>query len=34
MKFIHGTAIVDNEVMIGKNVSIWHFSHVYYMVVV
>ena len=28
MTFIHNTAIVDNEVMIGKNVSIWHFSHV------
>ena len=28
MKFIHNTAIVDDEVIIGKNVSIWHFSHV------
>ena len=28
MTFIHDTAIIDNDVMIGKNVSIWHFSHV------
>ena len=28
MKFIHNTAIVDDEVIIGKNVSILHFSHV------
>ncbi len=28
MTFIHDTAIVDDDVMIGKNVSIWHFSHV------
>lgn len=28
MTFIHNTAVIDNGVVIGKNVSIWHFSHV------
>ena len=27
MTFIHDTAIIDAGVSIGKNVSIWHFSH-------
>ena len=26
--FIHNTAIIDDKVSIGKNVFIWHFSHV------
>ncbi|CAA6810279.1 MAG: 2,3,4,5-tetrahydropyridine-2,6-dicarboxylate N-acetyltransferase (EC [uncultured Sulfurovum sp.] len=25
--FVHETAIVDNEVSIGKNTKVWHFSH-------
>ena len=28
MTFIHKTSIVDNDVKLGKNVSIWHFSHI------
>ena len=28
MTFIHDTAIIDAGVSIGKNVSIWHFSHI------
>ena len=26
--FIHATAIIDDDVTIGKNTKIWHFSHV------
>ena len=28
MTFIHNTAIIDTGVSLGKNVSIWHFSHI------
>ena len=28
MTFIHKTSIVDDDVKLGKNVSIWHFSHI------
>ncbi len=28
MSFIHETVIIDDEVEIGLNVSIWHFSHI------
>ena len=28
MSFIHETAIVDNNVEIGEEVFIWHFSHI------
>ena len=28
MSFIHNSAIIDADVKIGNNVSIWHFSHI------
>ncbi len=28
MSFIHETAVVDDGCLIGKNVKIWHFSHI------
>ena len=28
MTFIHHTAVVDDNVKVGKDVSIWHFSHI------
>ncbi len=28
MSFIHESAIIDSGVEIGKNVSVWHFSHI------
>jgi len=27
MSFIHETSIIDDGVLMGKNVTIWHFSH-------
>ena len=27
MKFIHKTSVVDEGVLLGENISIWHFSH-------
>ncbi len=26
--FAHPTSVIDNEVLIGKNTKIWHFSHI------
>ena len=26
--FIHKTAIIDENVLVGKNSKIWHFSHI------
>ena len=26
--FIHKTAVIDDNTILGKNISIWHFSHV------
>ena len=26
--FIHNTSVVDNNVSLGKNISVWHFCHI------
>lgn len=26
--FIHETAVIDKGAVIGKNVKVWHFSHI------
>ena len=26
--FAHPTSVIDNDVLIGKNTKVWHFSHI------
>ena len=28
MNFVHETAVIDKDVSLGENISVWHFSHI------